>query len=268
MTIRLLGTGAAEGVPALVGASRVSLHARQDRGRELRTRSGALVDGHLKVDFPPDTLAQLHRDGLDAGDWSALFFTHSHDDHFALEELQYGLYPFCDDEALGFTIFGNSTVEALIRERYPEWPMDVRRTRSFEPVSWAGYTVTPIAARHKEDEDAHNLLFQDGRATILYATDTGYWREETWEFLKGFRLDALAMECNSGVAQTDYLGHHTLDSFLSAVGRLREEGILREGATVASTHHSHNGDLTYAELTEILEPKGILAGYDGLEIEA
>lgn len=265
MTIRLLGTGAAEGVPAWYSDSRVSEHARRVGGRESRTRCGALIDGCLKIDLPPDTFPQLRRDGLDAQDWAALFFTHSHDDHFALAEIQYGLEPFNVHEVLGYTIFGNSSVCAAIADRYPEWPIDLEETKSFCPVEFGEYRVTPISAHHMIGEDAQNLIFEDGKTTFLYGTDTGVWREPTWEFLKDYRFDGLVLECTAGRLPADFWGHHNLATFLQTLERLRREGILKPNAFVASTHHSHNGDMTYEELCAALEPHGVVAGYDGLE---
>jgi len=267
MKVRLLGTGAAEGVPAFLSSTRVSDYARKHGGREIRSRAGALIDNHIKIDLGPDSLFQMNRDGLDARDWSALFFTHSHDDHFAIEELQYGLYPFSEEDAMPFTIFGNASVCAMLDAKYPNWPIDIQTTHSFESNQWGEYTVIPIAARHIEDEDAQNLIFQESGKSFLYATDTGYWLEPTWEFLKTIQLDCLVMECNSGRVVSEYTGHHTLKTFLSAIERMRTEGIIKQNAQVFSTHHSHNGDMTYAEIVEALAPHQIVAGYDGLEIE-
>ncbi len=265
MTIRLLGTGAAEGIPAIWGGTRVSEYARQHGGREVRTRCGALIDRHLKIDLPPDTNHHLLRDGLDARDWSALFFTHSHDDHCALTELQYGLYPFNEEEALGFTIFGNPTVCRYIREAYPDWPMDVEETRAFVPTAFGEYTITPILANHKDDEEAHNLIIFDGETTFLYGTDTGVWGDATWDFLQDVRLDGLAIECTEGRVDSGYSGHLNLKKMIDVVQRLRSEGTLKRDAYVCSTHHSHNGDMTYAELAIELAPYGIEAGFDGHE---
>ena len=96
MNIRLLGTGAADGIPGFFGNDMVSRYARENGGKDVRTRSAALIDGVLKIDFPPDTLTQVQRDLLDALDWTGLVFTHSDDDHFAVDELQYALFPFTD----------------------------------------------------------------------------------------------------------------------------------------------------------------------------
>jgi hypothetical protein len=75
------------------------------------------------------------------------------------------------------------------------------------------------------------------------------------------------MECTAGREESDYTGHHSLSTFVATLRRLRDAGILKPNAPVASTHHSHNGDLTYAELVELLEPHGVIAGYDGFEFQ-
>lgn len=267
MKVRLLGTGASDGIPAFFADCEVSRYARKHGGKDVRTRSAALVDGVLKIDLPPDTLIQLNRDGLDARDWIALFLTHSHDDHFALGEIQYALHPFTEDEFCPFVIYGNDHICRRLAAQYPDWPIEVVRTCSFSPVEVAGYRVTPIRAHHKLDEDSQNLIVQDGRSSVLYATDTGVWLEETWEFLASFRLDALAIECTEGFAPTSYYGHLDIDECRAVVGRLREMGVLKDGAHVVTTHHSALGGATHAQLEAALADFGVVPGFDGHEFE-
>ncbi len=163
MTIRLLGTGAAEGIPAFYSNGEVSCYARKHGGKDVRTRCGALIDGTMKIDLPPDTLLHIHRDRLDATDWTAMVFTHSDDDHFAPEELQYCLYPFSEMDFLTFTIYGNDGIVGRLRKMYPKWPMDIVQTRSFQPFLHEDYKISPIHANHKLEEDAQNLNFSTGR---------------------------------------------------------------------------------------------------------
>jgi phosphoribosyl 1,2-cyclic phosphate phosphodiesterase len=267
MIVRLLGTGAAEGIPAFYSDSRVSRHAREHGGRDVRTRASALVDGHIKIDLPPDTLMQLQRDRLDARDWSALIFTHSHDDHFAYPELQYSVWPFNDMEYTDFTIYGNGFIVEEIEGYYPDWPMEVVLARSFEPFQHADYKITPLHANHLDDEDSHNLLIENEGRSLLYATDTGVWGEDTWSYLDGRTLDLLILECTKGFVQDDYEGHLAIEDFKKVIQRLRDQGTLTPSSRVVSTHHSHNGDATHAELEESLTPDGVIVGYDGMEIE-
>lgn len=267
MVIHLLGTGGADGIPAIYSDSRVSKFARENGGKDVRSRASALVDGHIKLDLGPDTWHQVTREGLDARDWSAIAFTHSDSDHFAIEELQYALYPFNNFEYAGFTVFGNEVVAARIKEQYADWPFEIVQTKMFVPVQHAGYTITPIMARHMQFEEAHNFIIQDGKKTLLYGTDTGIWADKTWDFLDGFKLDCLILECSEGFVLTPYNGHLDIDEFREVVTRLRQRGIVTENTKIITTHHSHNGNATHHELCEELEPIGVVIGYDGLKVE-
>jgi phosphoribosyl 1,2-cyclic phosphate phosphodiesterase len=266
MEILLLGTGAAEGIPALYSNTRVSDYARQYGGRDIRTRSGALIDGSLKIDLPPETLHHIIRERLDARDWSALIFTHGDDDHFAVRELQYFLYPFSSEERMPFPIYGNDKICSKVRQHYPNWPIELFDTHSFQTFQHGDFKITPIRAYHNADEDSQNLLVERGDKSLLYATDTGIWQDETWEFLAGRSVNALVIECTEGLAANSYHGHLNLDECVSVVDRLREMKFLGPEARVVTTHHSHNGNATYGELCEALAPHRIEAGYDGLRI--
>ena len=56
MKIQFLGTAAAEGIPALFCQCPVCRQARAAGGKEIRTRSGAIIDGKLKLDFGYDPI--------------------------------------------------------------------------------------------------------------------------------------------------------------------------------------------------------------------
>ncbi len=268
MRVRLLGTGAADGIPGWLSDSEVSVHARAVGGREIRSRSAALLDGHLKIDLPPDTAWQMARDNLNACDWTALVFTHSHNDHLAVDELQYGMFPFNENAYLPFPVYGNRTVCEIVRARYPAWPIEVVETRCFEPFVHIGTTVTPVRAHHGGGaEDTQNLLFERDGRTLLYATDTGIWREPTWEFLQGRQVNALVIECTEGLGGTNFEGHLDVDECFEVVRRLRTMGTLQADSRVWTTHHSQQGRATHAQLVQLLQEEGILAGYDGLEID-
>lgn len=268
MKIMLQGTGGADGVPGLFGASRVSEYARQNGGRDVRTRAAALVNEDLKIDFGPDTFAQVNASGSCPRDWSAVVFTHSDADHFAIEELQYAVVPFTAEDQCPFTIYANGTIIRKLRERYPDWPMDLVTTQSFTSFNHADYVITPIKANHgSQTEDTQNLLIEQNGRTLLYATDTGIWDERTWRYLQGITIHLLVIECSEGFVHTPYNGHLDAHECLAVVSRLRQMGTLAPTSQVVTTHHSHNGDATHDELAKWFEPHRILVGYDGLVLE-
>lgn len=267
MKIKLLGTGGADGIPALYSESKVSEFARKHRGKDIRSRSAAIVDDIIKIDLGPDTWSQLVREGLDAKDWTALLFTHSDADHFSPDELMYAVYPFNDYEFVGFTIYANEVICRRILDKYPDWPFEMVMTQSFKPICHGEYTITPIEARHKSNEDAHNFVIQDGKSTLLYATDTGIWNEKSWKALEDFQLDCLVIECSEGFASTAYDGHLDAYELVFVLDRLKKIGTVHEGTKIWTTHHSHQGEATHSELEDFFLPKGVNIGYDGAEIE-
>jgi len=264
MEIRLLGTGAADGIPSFYFDNSVSDYARKHGGKEVRTRASALLDGHIKIDLPPDTLVQLQRDKLKASDWTALVFTHGHDDHFARREVQYTMFPFTDHLFLPFVIYGNDRITKGFAEAFPDWPMEVHQTFSFQRFRHLDYEITPIAARHKEDEDSQNLIFQREGKTFLYATDTGVWTHETFAFLSDYRLDALVIECTDGFNKSTYDGHLDIEACVGVVEALREAKVLRDGSRVVTTHHSARGGARHVDLEKELAKFGMEPGYDGM----
>jgi phosphoribosyl 1,2-cyclic phosphate phosphodiesterase len=267
MKIRLLGTGAADGIPGFFINNEVSTYAKKHGGKDLRTRSAALIDGCVKIDLPPDTICQLHRDRLDASDWSALVFTHSHEDHLAVSEIQYALYPFTELEQLPFTIYGNSKIKQLVRQRYPYWPIEFVEMTSFGEYTHADYKITALPANHEIEEECLNLLFERDGVSLLYATDTGIWKEPTFEFLAGRRLNGLVIECTEGFHNASYEGHLNIERLSFVLNRLRGDFAIDENTAVVTTHHAHSGMATHAQLEAALAPIGAEPGYDGCVVE-
>jgi len=267
MQIRLLGTGASDGIPAFFSDSIVSEYARKHGGKDVRSRAAALIDGQIKIDLGPDTYLQCVQNGLDPQDWTALIFTHSHEDHFAVSELQYGLIPFTTREYLEYPIYCNATIRASIRGRYPQWPLEIKETQSYLSFEHLDYTITPFAANHKDDEDSQNLIFQREGKTLIYATDTGVYPERTFEFLQRFSVDLLVIECTDGFHPSGYHGHLSIESCAKVVGRLRKQGTLPKGSRIITTHHGHAGGATHEQLMEALAPHGMEPGFDGMVIE-
>jgi phosphoribosyl 1,2-cyclic phosphate phosphodiesterase len=260
--IKLLCTGGADGIPGFFSVDRVSQYARKHGGKDIRTRSAALIDGLLKIDLPPDTLHQVTANRLNPLDWTALLFTHSHEDHFAPSEIQYALYPFTPLEQLPYQIMGNKTIGHAIAKRYPDWPIDFVKFSAFHTCQHAKYRITPFPAHHVPSEECFNFLIEADR-TLIYATDTGIWDEPSFEFLAGKKADCLIIECTEGFANSDFDGHLNLKELESVLNRLKSQDSLSDSAIIKTTHHAHTGEGTHAELEQALEYMGVTPGYDG-----
>ena len=81
MKVTLFGTAAAEGFPAMFCECDNCKRAREQGGRNIRTRSEALVDDSLLIDFGPDLLTHTLYSGLSLIPVTDVIITHSHEDH-------------------------------------------------------------------------------------------------------------------------------------------------------------------------------------------
>ncbi len=115
MLIRYQGTGAYEGIPALFCGCDTCRAARQAQGPEVRTRSGALIDGVVKLDFPPDAYLQMLRDDLDFTKLRYVLITHTHTDHYAVWDLMTRLPDYASlDGAPPLVVAGNEKCGQLL----------------------------------------------------------------------------------------------------------------------------------------------------------
>ena len=55
MKLQYLGTAAAEGIPAVFCECENCIKSKENGGRNIRTRSQALIDDCILIDFPQDT---------------------------------------------------------------------------------------------------------------------------------------------------------------------------------------------------------------------
>lgn len=271
MNVFFLGTGAAEGVPALFCSCAVCAFARKHGGRDKRFRSGILVDGTVRVDFPPDALAQVHAyPDLPLCDLEHLLFTHTHDDHFAVRELQYLSPNFAPERAAPLHVWGTdyclNHIRVTMGRFFEPAPLKMCALTPFQTGDIAHLSVIPILAHHKADEPCLNYLLTERATgkTLLYASDTGWYAEETWTFLAGHRLNAAIVECGLGVGGNGYAGHLSLDDCARFRQRLIAQDCLSSDAPFYLTHISHRGGLNHDALCERAAPQGIAVAYDGL----
>ena len=268
MNVHLLGTGGADGIPSFFGSTQLSAFARQKGGKEIRTRSGAVIDGILKIDFGPDTFMQAAQQQLIPRDWRWIIVTHSHFDHFDAGQLQYCLPPFVPIDTATPEIYGNANVLAELARSFGS--ADILSTnliRSYETFTAGDYFVTPVAAYHKLDEDSMNFIIEKGGKRLLYATDTGVYQEPTWDFLTGTRFDAMVVECTDGFNPSDYWGHLSCEELLKVVERMRDIACVDDATRIVTTHHAESGQASHEQLVEFFAPYGIEVGHDGMSFE-
>ena len=280
MKLIYLGTAAAEAVPGMFCECSFCENARKRGGKELRRRSGALIDDDLLIDFSADTNTAMLSLGKRLSDVKNLIFTHSHSDHYCYSELGFRRAPaFCilpeDREPLH--IYGNGNVTDALLKEYGEnavkaHGLDINFVPPYVPFQAGEYTITPLSVVHCLPEDAYIYLIEKNGVRILYANDTGVFPEKTFEYLKGIKLDIVSLDCTMGFISNE-VGHMGFPANLKVKKILEENGCVKKDTVFISHHFSHNGlrapegDWTYEYFTQMAAPHGFIMSYDGMTVE-
>ena len=271
MEILLLGTAAAEGWPCPWCACAACAEARRRGGHDIRTRSSALLDDVVKVDFNADTLMQLQQAGRDLTRLTTLIFTHAHNDHCAPVELQYrGPWFVVNPRPPSLHVFGSAEVMEEVRAALDD-PDDLGLElhpplRAFQNVTTPdGTEIFPLPAAHIPGTLLLRLTRQ-GRH-LLYGHDSGTYPEETIRALEGTPLDAALFDCTYGPQPHDYKGHLGIEGVLQTIERLRAVGAVTEQTKLIATHFSHNGGMLHDDLVATFAPRGVAVSYDGMVVK-
>lgn len=279
MKLTYLGTAAAEGWPALWCNCPSCKTARERGGKDIRTRSQALVNDDLLLDFPPDTYHHVLDYGLDLDRVKNVLITHSHEDHLLACEFAYRLTGYYCGEHEDFIlhVYGNhgvmQNIEAAL-SYYDKAQMSkhvqFHELTEYQEYKIGDYTVYPMLADHNPKEKCliYAIVAPDGKQ-LLYAHDTGYFPKSTWDFIaeKGFVFDLVSLDCTAGSLQC-WTGHMAFDSAASVADRLKKTGRTADDAKFVWNHFSHNCKvLGYDEMMEAGKQYGFDVSYDGKIIE-
>jgi phosphoribosyl 1,2-cyclic phosphate phosphodiesterase len=273
MKIKYLGTAAAEGWPGVFCACEACKKARKNGGNDIRTRSSALINDSLMVDFPPDSYYHAIKFGIDLSELKHLVITHSHEDHFYPDDLalRRSVFAHLEDSSV-LDIYGNKAVNAIMAELLA-LPYDLSKyikshmVPPFETFKAGDIKVTPLLALHNRKEDCYIYIFEDkdGKC-ILYGNDTGIFPEATWEYIEGYHFDLVSLDCTMG-PRSDGNNHMGIPDNIKVKDRLNKIGCADDTTKFILTHFSHNGGLLYDELVEAARPHGFEIAYDGFEVE-
>lgn len=276
MTIRYLGTAAAEGLPAVFCNCPACLNARRRGGRNVRTRSQVLVNDDFLIDFPMDTYLHALKFRLDLSAVRHVFITHSHMDHCYPQDLIMHGEPYAHDmTAPRISVYGNADVLAVFeeqtrRELKPAVRASICLTelKPYEAVTAGAYVVTPLPAVHTPGEDCFVYLVARGGRTYLHLNDTGILPEAVYDRIaeKVRHIDAVSFDCTYGFRRKGPGRHMGALDAVDEAAKLQARGLTDERTLKILTHFSHNGALTHTQLCRRAGRYGFVVAYDGYTV--
>ncbi|WP_418783377.1 MBL fold metallo-hydrolase [Hominenteromicrobium sp.] len=280
MQFQYLGTAAAEGWPAVFCRCKYCLEAQRLGGKNIRTRSQAIVNDDLLLDLPPDTYMHKLMNHLDLSRVKYLFVTHFHMDHFypqeltvrgsvySLEMISPELEIYCAQETYDYF------------RRCADWEIDENSDsamhwhilKPFETVEAGPYRVTPLPANHMNPSHqpfVYHIVDTREDKSVFYMHDSGYYFPEVWDYLKAQKKPADLFSFDTTLGYED-CGFKSTHMGAPEVIRLKEElealGIIDKHTHCVMNHFSHNGHLLYDELVELAAPHDIEISYDGMKL--
>ena len=207
MKLKFYGTGGGFGIPGIFCGCRVCEYARTHGGKDIRTRTQAVIDDCLGLEFPVDTFAHSAYGGLNMRKVRHILITHAHHDHL-LPEDAFGRPQVIDEvhfyasETTGrgineITERQEAANRSGVRKKTVDYKVTVHPIEHYQTYDINGYQVTPVRARHHEYMGSSlYIIRKDGKA-IFWAFDTGRFHEDVFEYIekKRERFDLVVLDC-------------------------------------------------------------------------
>ena len=275
MKIKYLGTSAAEGIPALYCGCDICNHARVAQGKEIRSRSQALIDDCILLDFGPDSFWHSVKFNINYNAIYTVLITHTHEDHLYFHDLYcrkanrsqlpHGSPP--------MNVYGSAGVKSFLSPNEDGYLTKdglllFKQIDAFETIEVSDYLVTAFPALHKTLDPLVYAISHGGK-TILYCHDSDILPDSTFSWMKKaqYHFNLVSLDCTEGKKHIDYQGHMNFERDQTMRKLLLERNLADDNTIFVASHFSHNGLLTHSEAELLASEIGFVAAYDGLEIE-
>lgn len=190
-----------------------------------------MIDEVLKVDFPPDTLYHSLKYGMDMNNVQDLLITHSHSDHLYAEDMAI--------RAEGYAQFGNKPIHVYGHELpFQRCQLALNGlshnykfhgVNPFESIKTQTATIVPLLADHDPRETCLLYYIDKEGTTILYGNDSGWFPEQTWNWLKDKQLDLVILECTTGYS-SNRSNHMNVEAVFETKTWMEDNNVLKPGA--------------------------------------
>lgn len=277
MKFTMLGTAAYERVPSMFCNCEVCRQAMKLCGKNLRSDTQALIDDNILIDIGLDTYHNFLRCGVNfASQIEHILITHSHIDHFFLEELQMKTNSYnAKGTNLAMTLYGSAECKELYEKSVENPTLKFQAVKPYEKFSVGKYTALALPAIHSRCE-AFVYIITDGTSTVFYSLDTEILADEVYGYLSasGLKFNAVFADCCFGWLPVERPKTH-----MSLIGnqihrdKLVEAGVVNADTKWYLTHFSHNGlfkdgiPMSHEDMSADAEKYGMLVAYDGMKIE-
>ncbi len=277
MELLICGSGASEAVPALFCTCSVCCEAWRRGGKDRRSRAAYQLGDEIRIDFGPDIMLHRERYDLHYDRLKHMFISHPHRDHFTPVQVTYHLH-----KEQGPAILPEHTMTLHGTKEVLEQFQDVAKNYDFSKMRMAldelepdsgsrtlenGIKFSFLEAYHFCEGALNYIVEMPDGFTFFIGTDSGPFRESTWERLAKWKFDMMILDGTAGNLPIENGGHMTAREVLATVERLRREGTAKKDCRFITSHFAHCGGMLHSDLEEFYLPHGIEPAFDGMRVE-
>ena len=258
-------------------------HCRKARilgGKNIRKRASLLVNDEIIIDLTPDCQVSMNMYGKDMGKVKFLLQTHTHLDHFDINQFTTLDYKYAIKRKDSLMLVCSELCLNDIQNKVSKYDkmnlynddylnkinLKTKTLNHGESIIFGTYNIKAIYCSHDENIGAQLYLIKQNGKTLLYATDTPPITETTLRELKGEKIDCIFLDESFGLRDYSF-SHLNIKGFDEYINTLKQNRLLNKNCLVYATHLTHDGNPLHEELEQILNKYGYMPAYDGLEIE-
>jgi phosphoribosyl 1,2-cyclic phosphate phosphodiesterase len=273
MKITFNGTSSSEGFPALFCECEHCSKVRTMESKNFRMRTSCLIDEPVLIDFSADTYARSLYGKLELIKVRNLIITHSHPDHLYPIDLRMIRPPYAQhNRKVPLQVYGNKSVGNVIKRvgisgSIYDMYLQFNLMKAFTTYHIDDYEVTPLPANHDPNQECFIYVIEKNSRVLLYGHDSGYFLENTWAALEDCRFDGVILDCTSGTMDCPYDSHMGITENLRVKERMYKKGMANDQTKFILTHFAHTFGPFYESMGKAAAEKGLIASYDGFEIE-
>lgn len=227
---------------------------------DVRRSSALLVGESLLIDCGLHTLESLRIAGKDTRKIRDILITHLHDDHYNENNIR--AIASGEREPLrlwvraGANIGQIENVEIIEMEKFCRYEIS-------EDISVCG-----MPANHAPKAHPQHFLLTLGKKKLFYGCDGGWMLNETYNFLRGAKIDLAVLDATVGDYEGDLRAaeHNSIPMIRLLLPSLRTVGTLAEECEIYLSHIAPSLHVSHAETVKIAAGFGAKVAYDGLEI--
>lgn len=166
---------------------------------ETRGSTSTLIDKHILIDAGQTARQNFHRARISPESISDILITHSHSDHFSLDNI-YALL--AESSEMPCIYASPQALQQIPNGLCSKHPLNVG-----EKFQIANYEISVLRANHvlnDPSEPAFHFLFETPKKRLLYAIDGAWICSDTRRLLEGKIIDLIIWDATCGNTYDDW----------------------------------------------------------------